>query len=63
MHMSKKEYQKYLKTKNKLIKQILDIYEFKLDYDKNEIIFIYYDLKNKTIKYLVYKYHNLIENL
>lgn len=61
--MSKKEYQKYLKTKNKLIKQILDIYEFKLDYDKNEIIFIYYDLKNKTIKYLVYKYHNLIENL
>ena len=63
MHMTKREYQKYLKTKNKLIKQILDIYEFKLDYDKNEIIFIYYDLKNKTIKYLVYKYHNLIENL
>jgi hypothetical protein len=61
--MTKREYQKYLKTKNKLIKQILDIYEFKLDYDKNEIIFIYYDLKNKTIKYLVYKYHNLIENL
>lgn len=61
--MSKKEYQKYLKHKNKLIKQILDIYEFKLDYDKQEIIIIYYDLNQKTIKYLVWKYHNLIENL
>lgn len=61
--MSKKEYQKYLKHKNKLIKQILDIYEFKLDYDKQEIIIIYYDLNKKTIKYLVWKYHNLIENL
>lgn len=61
--MSKKEYRKYLKHKNKLIKQILDIYEFKLDYDKQEIIIIYYDLNQKTIKYLVWKYHNLIENL
>jgi len=61
--MSKKEYNKYLKTKKKILNQILDIYEFKLDYDKNEIILIYYDLNKKTIKYLVYYYHNLIENL
>lgn len=61
--MSKKEYRKYLKTKNKILKQILDIYEFKLDYDSKEIILIYYDLNKKTIKYLVYYYHNLIENL
>lgn len=61
--MSKKEYRKYLKTKNKILKQILDIYEFKLDYDRNEIIILYYDLNKKTIKYLVYYYHNLIENL
>lgn len=61
--MSKKEYNKYLKTKKKILNQILDIYEFKLDYDKNEIILIYYDLNKKTVKYLVYYYHNLIENL
>lgn len=61
--MSKKEYNKYLKTKKKILNQILDIYEFKLDYDKNEIILIYYELNKKTIKYLVYYYHNLIENL
>lgn len=61
--MSKREYNKYLKTKKKILNQILDIYEFKLDYDKNEIILIYYDLNKKTIKYLVYYYHNLIENL
>jgi len=61
--MSKKEYNKYLKTKKKILNQILDIYEFKLDYDKNEIILIYYDLNKKTIKYLIYYYHNLIENL
>ena len=61
--MNKKEYNKYLKTKKKILNQILDIYEFKLDYDKNEIILIYYDLNKKTIKYLVYYYHNLIENL
>lgn len=61
--MSKEEYNKYLKTKKKILNQILDIYEFKLDYDKNEIILIYYELNKKTIKYLVYYYHNLIENL
>lgn len=61
--MSKKEYRKYLKTKNKILRQILDIYEFKLDYDKNEIIILYYDLNKKSIKYLVYLYHNIIENL
>ena len=61
--MSKKEYQKYLRHKKRVIKNILDIYEFKLDYDKEEIILIYYDLNKKTIKYLVWKYHNLIENL
>ena len=32
------DYSKYLKTKKKILNQILDIYEFKLDYDKNEII-------------------------
>lgn len=63
MHMTKKEYQKYLKTKKKILNQILDIYEFKLDYDKNEIILVYYDLNKKPIKYLVYYYHNLIKNL
>jgi len=61
--MSKKEYQKYIRHKKRVIKNILDIYEFKLDYDKEEIILIYYDLNKKTIKYLVWKYHNLIENL
>lgn len=61
--MTKKEYRKYLKNKNKILKRILDIYEFKLDYDSNEIIILYYELNKKTIKYLVYYYHNLIENL
>ena len=61
--MSKKEYQKYLKTKKKILNQILNIYEYKLNYDNNEIIILYYDLNKKTIKYLVYYYHNLIENL
>ena len=63
MHMTKRKYQKYLKTKKRILNQILDIYEFKLDYDKNEIILVYYDLNKKTIKYLVYYYHNLIKNL
>ena len=57
--MNKKEYRKYLKTK----KKILDIYEYKLGYDRKEIIFIYYELKQKSIKYLAYYYHNLIENM
>lgn len=61
--MSKKEYQKYLKTKNKILNQILNIYEYKLNYDNNEIIILYYDLNKKTIKYLVYYYHNLIKNI
>lgn len=61
--MTKREYRKYLDTKKKILNQILDIYEFKLDYDKNEIILVYYDLNKKSIKYLVYYYHNLIKNL
>jgi len=61
--MSKKEYQKYLKTKKKILNQILNIYEYKLNYDNNEIIILYYDLNKKTIKYLVYYYHNLIKNI
>lgn len=61
--MSKKEYHKYLKTKKKILNQILNIYEYKLNYDNNEIIILYYDLNKKTIKYLVYYYHNLIKNI
>ena len=61
--MNKKEYRKYLKTKKKIVNQILDIYEYKLGYDRKEIIFIYYELKQKSIKYLAYYYHNLIENM
>lgn len=61
--MSKQEYQGYLNTKNKILKQILDIYEFKLDYEKDDLIMIYYDLKPKTLKYLVYYYNNLLKKL
>lgn len=54
---------KYFKEKNRIIKRILDIYEFKLNYDKKELIMIYFDIKDMPLKYLVYYYQNLIENL
>lgn len=51
----------YNKKKNKLINQILDIYEFKLNYEDLELMIIYNEIKYKSIKYLVYYYNNLVK--
>jgi hypothetical protein len=51
----------YNKKKNKLINQILDIYEFKLNYEDLELMIIYKEIKYKSIKYLVYYYNKLVK--
>ena len=61
--MTKKQYKDYNIKKNKFINMILDVLEFKLDYEEHEIIIIYYELQKKPLKYLVYYYHKLIENV
>ena len=53
----------YNKKKNKLINQILDIYEFKLNYEDLELMIIYNEIKYKSIKYLVYYYNKLVKNV
>jgi hypothetical protein len=55
--------QKYLKVRKNYLNKICDIYEFKLDYDTEEIILIYNELKKKSLKYLIWHYCELLNRI
>lgn len=60
--MTKAQYHDYNIKKNRIIKTIMDIYEFKMDYERIELVLMYNELKHKPLKYLIWYYKKLVQN-
>lgn len=61
--MNEIQYKRYNNSKNKVIRKILNLLEYKYGYERIELILITKELEHKPLNYLKYYYIKLIQNI